>query len=130
MIMGLEIFGAMLVLTLAIVVLPMRYLRSITRKVLLELCDRSETGAEFWLRTSDVLAIAGSFMLVLIFVRPAADPVEAVRITLILALLGVFVTVMFVTSNIWRRVLTNAEAAAPSAALPDSAKPVSPWPAS
>ncbi len=127
--MELGFFCAMLALTLAIVVLPMRYLRGITRKVLLELCDRSETGAEFWLRTSDVLAIAGSFMLVLIFARPAADPVDAVRITLILALLGVFVTVMFVTSNIWRRVLTNTEAAAPATALPDAAKPANPWPA-
>jgi hypothetical protein len=98
-----NIFYAMLALTLAVVLLPLRYLRGATRHVLLDLCDRNEAGAEFWLRTADVLAIAGSLALVLIFGRPSDEPLEAVRITLILALAGVFVSVMFVSSNIWRR---------------------------
>jgi hypothetical protein len=91
-------------------------LRKITRQVLLELCDRDGTGAEFWLRTADVLAIAGSLILVLLFGRTTADPVEAVRMTLIMALAGVFVTVMFVASNIWRqatRVANRAVVAEP-----------------
>jgi hypothetical protein len=112
----LNLFYIMLALTVCIVLLPLTYLRKITRQVLLELCDRDGTGAEFWLRTADVLAIAGSLILVLLFGRTTADPVEAVRMTLIMALAGVFVTVMFVASNIWRqatRVANRAVVAEP-----------------
>jgi hypothetical protein len=106
-----NLFYVMLALTICVVLLPLTYLRKITRHVLLELCDRNGTGAEFWLRTADVLAIAGSLMLVLLFGRPNAGAIEAVRMTLILALAGVFITVMFVASNIWRQATRVADRA-------------------
>jgi hypothetical protein len=106
-----NLFYVMLALTICVVLLPLTYLRKITRQVLLELCDRNGTGAEFWLRTADVLAIAGSLILVLMFGRPTADAIEAVRMTLLLALAGVFVTVMFVASNIWRQATRVADRA-------------------
>jgi hypothetical protein len=107
-----SLFYVMLALTVGVVLLPLTYLRKFTRQVLLELCDRNGTGAEFWLRIADVLAIAGSLILVLLFGRPSANPTEAVRMTLMLALAGVFVTVMFVASNIWRQALRAADRAA------------------
>jgi hypothetical protein len=57
--MKLELFLSSLALTLAIVGTALIYLRGITRRVLEELCE-SGTGAEFWLRSADVLALAGS----------------------------------------------------------------------
>jgi hypothetical protein len=108
---AINLFYVMLALTICVVLLPLTYLRKITRHVLLELCDRNGTGAEFWLRTADVLAIAGSLILVLLFGRPNAGAIEAVRMTLILALAGVFITVMFVASNIWRQATRVADRA-------------------
>ena len=121
--MQIELFFVSLALTLTIVMLPMLYLRPVTRSVLMELCDRSEISAEFWLRTANVLALCGSLMLVLMFGKTNGDWVDAVRITLILALIGVFITVMFVSSNIWRRVSTAANAAT-NATLPTAPKAV------
>ncbi|MGL4576763.1 MAG: hypothetical protein ACRCV9_18390 [Burkholderiaceae bacterium] len=118
----LNLFYIMLALTVCIVLLPLTYMRKITRQVLLELCDRNGTGAEFWLRTADVLAIAGSLILVLIFGRPTADAIEAVRMTLIMALAGVFITVMFVASNIWRQATRAAGRALESLPEPNNAK--------
>lgn len=114
-----SVYYAMLLLTVLIVVLPLRYLRGITRQVLVDLCHRNGTGAEFWLRTADVLALAGALILVLIFTRPNADPVDLIRSTLIAALAGVFITVMFVASNIWRQALRVSNP--PPAAVVDEA---------
>jgi hypothetical protein len=101
--MTLNLFLASLGLTLAVVGTALLYLRSITRRVMRELCS-SDAGAEFWLRTADVLALAGSLILVLAFGGAAggSDPVVQLRLTLGLALAGVFVAVVLVSSNVWR----------------------------
>jgi len=98
-----EIFVTNLLLTVIVVTVAMLYLRRTTRQVIVELC-RSEAGAEFWLKSADILAYSGALMLVLIFGGGDADWVEALRMTLILALGGVFITVMFVARNVWRSV--------------------------
>ena len=111
--MTLELFLMSLALTLAVVGAALLYLRSITRRVLRELCP-SDAGAEFWLRTSDVLALAGSLILVLAFGGAAgstADAIVQLRLTLGLALAGVFIAVVLVSSNIWRN--AGASKAAP-----------------
>lgn len=114
--MTLELFLASLALTLGVVGAALLYLRGITRRVLRELCA-SDAGAEFWLRTADVLALAGSLILVLAFGGAAsADPVAQIRLTLGLALAGVFVAVVLVSSNVWRKVAVPAAAAAAEAA--------------
>lgn len=102
--MTLELFLTSLALTLAVVGAALLYLRGITRRVLRELCP-TDAGAEFWLRTADVLALAGSLILVLAFGGAAgstADAVVQLRLTLGLALAGVFVAVVLVSSNVWR----------------------------
>jgi hypothetical protein len=102
--MRIELFFTSLVVTVGVVGMALLYLREITRRVLEELCE-SDTGAAFWLRSADVLALAGSLVLVLAFGGAAGDdPVAHVRLTLGLALAGVFVTVLIVSSSVWRNV--------------------------
>lgn len=103
--MEITLFFATLGLCIAVVSLAMFYLRRTTRRVISELCQ-SDAGAEFWLRSADILAYSGSLMLVLIFgnATTTQDWVEAIRITLILTLGGLFLTVMFVARNVWKTV--------------------------
>jgi hypothetical protein len=105
------LFFSTLLFTVFVVAIAMLYLRRTTRHVIVELC-KSEAGAEFWLRSADILAYSGALMLVLIFGRStnAQDWVEAIRITLILTLAGVFMTVVFVAHNVWKTVATKAGA--------------------
>jgi hypothetical protein len=111
--MSLELFVVSLVLTLGTVGTALLYLRGITRQVLVDQC-RSDTGAEFWLRAADVLALAGSLILVLAFggALPDADWVQQLRLVLSLALAGIFVTVVMVASSVWRNLPTATATAA------------------
>lgn len=106
--MKLTLFFATLALSVLVVSIAMLYLRSTTRQVINELCQ-SNAAAEFWLRSADILAYSGSIMLVLIFGNASntEDVIEVIRLTLILTLGGLFVTVMFVARNVWRSVLPD-----------------------
>jgi hypothetical protein len=108
--MKLAFFSATLALCFTVVSVAMLYLRRTTRRVIGELCQ-SDAGAEFWLRGADILAYSGSLMLVLIFgnATTTQDWVEVVRITLILTLGGLFVTVTFVARNVWRTVVPQTK---------------------
>ena len=110
--MSLELFIVSLVLTLGTVGAALLYLRDITRRVLTAQCG-TDTGAEFWLRAADVLALAGSLILVLAFggVLPGAEWVQQLRLVLGLALAGIFITVVLVASSVWRAVPSAAAAA-------------------
>lgn len=103
--MKIALFFANLGLTVSIVAIAMYYLRRTTRQVINDLCH-SDAAAEFWLRSADILAYSGSVMLVLIFgnATTAQNLVEVIRVTLILTLSGLFITVMFVARNVWRAV--------------------------
>ena len=116
--MNVELFLTSLTLTLAIVGAALIYLRGITRRVLKELCA-SDAGAEFWLRTADVLALAGSLILVIAFggAASASDAVTQIRLALGLALSGVFIAVVLVSSNVWRNVAATSAPAAPKEAV-------------
>lgn len=103
--MKITLFFATLSLTVFVVSVAMLYLRRTTRRVINELCQ-SDAAAEFWLRSADILAYSGSIMLVLIFgnATNTEDLIEVIRVTLILTLGGLFITVMFVARNVWRSV--------------------------
>jgi hypothetical protein len=105
------LFFSTLLFAIVVVAFAMLYLRRTTRQVIVELC-KSEAGAEFWLRSADILAYSGALMLVLIFGNGAnsQDWVEAIRITLILTLAGVFLTVVFVAHNVWKTVVPKSGA--------------------
>lgn len=115
--MNVELFLTSLVLTLAVVGAALMYLRANTRRVLRELCA-SDVGAEFWLRTADVLALAGSLILVIAFGGAASpsDIVTQIRLTLGLALAGVFIAVVLVSSSVWRNVAASNAASSSEAA--------------
>ncbi len=104
--MKITLFFATLSLTVLVVTIAMLYLRRTTRRVINELCQ-SDAAAEFWLRSADILAYSGSIMLVLIFgnATNTEDLIEVIRVTLILTLSGLFITVMFVARNVWRSVV-------------------------
>lgn len=103
--MKIILFISTLAFTIGVVMIAMAYLRHTTRQVISELC-KSDAGAEFWLRSADILAYSGALILVLVFGNSTRteDWVEVLRITLILTLSGLFVTVMFVARNVWRTV--------------------------
>lgn len=107
--MKILMFALTLVLTIAVVSIATLYLRRTTRQVIVELC-KSDAGAEFWLRSADILAYSGALMLVLVFGNSTStqDLVDVLRLTLILTLSGIFVTVMFVARNVWRTVAPQA----------------------
>jgi hypothetical protein len=109
--MSIELFLSSLALTVITVGAALLYLRGITRRVLVAQCG-SDTGAEFWLRSADVLALAGSLILVLIFggAAPDADWVQQFRLVLGLAMAGIFATVMLVARTVWLRLPTAATA--------------------
>ena len=105
------LFVINLALTLSVVSLAMYYLRHTTRRVIAELCN-TDAAAEFWLRSTDVLAYSGAVFLVLMFGEyDTSDWVDSLRLTLILTLLGLFVTVIVAANNIWGRAEKLAVAA-------------------
>ena len=64
-------------------------------------------GSQIGLTEAEILALAGSLILVLAFGGAAgstADAVVQLRLTLGLALAGVFIAVVLVSSNVWRNV--------------------------
>jgi hypothetical protein len=103
------LFFSMLLFTISVVTVAMLYLRRTTRQVIVDLC-MSEAGAEFWLRSADILVYSGALMLVLLFgyTTTAHDWIDAIRLTLILTLGGIFITVMFVARNVWKTVSPKA----------------------
>ncbi len=103
--MSLDLFLLCLAVTLSTVGAAQLYLRAITRRVLVAQCG-TDTAAEFWLRAADVLALAGSLVLVLTFgaATPGADWVQQLRLVLGLALAGVFVAVVVVARSVWRSI--------------------------
>jgi len=107
--MNIELFITTLIVTMAVVAIAMLYLRHTTRKVIIELCQ-SESGADFWLRSADILGYSGALVLVLVFGGGSPDWVETLRMTLILSLSGVFLTVIFVATNVWRTVAPQMKA--------------------
>lgn len=102
--MTLHLFLLTLLVCIATVTVAMLYLRSATQNVIVELCG-TRAAANFWLRSADILAYSGSLMLVLIFSSSHTESVaETIRLSLILSLAGIFLTVAFVTKSIWKRV--------------------------
>jgi hypothetical protein len=97
-----------LALSMLTVLLPLYYLRPAIQRVLKAACKDNDTGAVFWLRAMDVLAYTGSLMLVLIFGKFDGDIQQTMRLTILLSLAGVFVSVLFVTANVWQVVVAPA----------------------
>jgi len=102
--MQFEYFIANLTVSVGVVAVAMLYLRHAARRVINEVCH-TDAAADFWLRSTDILAYSGALILVLMFGEySSTDWVESLRMTLMLTLLGLFFAVMFVANNVWKTV--------------------------
>ena len=101
--MTLDMFLTCLAVTAGVVIAALAYLRRAARRVAREFCE-SDAAADFWLRSADVLAVSGSLILVLTFGMrlDGIDWLQALRLSVGLALAGLFVSVMFISSRVWR----------------------------
>lgn len=111
--MDLSLFITCLLVAMTGPVIAIRYLRPILLRVLWELCP-SEAAAAFWLRCSYLLAVCGSVVLMLLWgdFSPNQPPVLVLRRTLLLLAGGIFVSVAFISRNVWLQVRTASQAAA------------------
>ncbi|MBN3788433.1 hypothetical protein [Burkholderia sp. Ac-20353] len=90
------------------------YLRVVTRRLLMDLCGTADR-AEFWVRVTTVLLVAGPLVLALIAARNPLDCQAddaiclevAVRQTLVFSLLGALAAVGVVASRIARYLPRN-----------------------
>ena len=99
------------VLTLVVAVLgpllAISYLKPILLVVLDALCVDplpGKVGAHFWIRSAYVLALAGTLVLALTFGEFHGSLLDALRRALWLAAAGSFVSIAFITRQVWRPV--------------------------
>lgn len=99
------------VLTLVVAVLgpllAISYLKPILLVVLDALCVDplpGQVGAHFWIRSAYVLALAGTLVLALTFGEFHGSLLDALHRALWLAAAGSFVSIAFITRQVWRPV--------------------------
>jgi hypothetical protein len=117
---ALALFLLSLVLAVAGPLLALHWLKPVLLPVLRSFCD-AEGGAEFWMRSVQLLALSGSLLLFLSFgtVDPGMSAVEVLRRTLWLVFVAVFISVALLARNVWTRVsglATGQDARPPSGA--------------
>lgn len=117
--MDTTIFLGSLFVAVVAPVIALRYIRPILFKVLRSLCD-GDGGAEFWIRCAYVLAICGTLLLVLLFgeFNPHAAPLVTLRRVLLLVLSGVFISIAFISKNVWKGVRQVLDGAVRTPATP------------
>lgn len=104
-----DVFNFILTLSLAVVgpVVAISYLRPILLRLLQSQCrdaGGAGEGAEFWVRSAYVLAIAGTLLLALSFGNYRADLLVALERALWLVAAGTFGTVAFIARQVWQPV--------------------------
>lgn len=104
--MNLDLFFLSLAIAAAAPLIAVHYMRPLLLRVINSLCDNAEGAGEFWVRSAYLLAVSGTMILMLMFgdFRSGANPVEMLRMTLLLVFCGVFVTIAFISGNVWRQV--------------------------
>ncbi|MBN3728678.1 hypothetical protein [Burkholderia sp. Ac-20379] len=108
-----------------------RYLRAVTRDLLIDLCG-TVGRADFWTRITMVMLVLGPLVLTLaLATSPAACSADdtlcvigALRMTVVWSLLGAIVPLIAIASRIARQVPVDANPAAPSPAVSQAAAPV------
>ena len=90
-------FLVSIAITLTVISAALLYLRSITHQVIVDLCQ-SEIGARFWLRSADIVALAGGLVLVMVFgdFSEGGNWLNSLRATLAASLLSLIITVVWV----------------------------------
>ena len=77
------------------------YLRVILRSMLLEVCDRQPQRAEFWVRMLDVMMLVAPLILTLLLGLDDGSAFLMLRRTLLLVLIGQFISLTVVARTIW-----------------------------
>jgi hypothetical protein len=95
-----DILNFAITLALAVVgpLLALRYLQPI---LLRSQCPEGGDGADFWLRSAQVLAVSGTLLLALSFGNYRAELLPALERALWLVAAGTFSTVAFITRQVW-----------------------------
>ena len=94
-------FALTLLLAAAGPVVALRYLEPILLKLLRSQCPEGGEGADFWMRSAYVLAVCGTVLLALSFGQYRGEAFDAVERALWLVAAGTFITVAFVTRQVW-----------------------------
>jgi len=89
--------GLAAVISLAVIA----YLRGILRSMLLELCDQQPQRAEFWVRLLDLMMLIAPVILVMLFGTNQGGAFVTLRQTLLLVLIGQFISLAVVGRAIW-----------------------------
>ena len=109
--MNTTLFSLSIVIALVGPVVAISYLRPILERVLRGLCA-ADGGAEFWIRCAYVLAVTGTMLLMLSFgsFEEGSRTVDTLRRSLWLVLLGIFVTIAFISKSVWAQVRATLDA--------------------
>lgn len=97
-------FALTLFIAIAGPILAISYLRPILVPVLDALCVApmpGAIGAQFWVRSAYVLAVAGTLVLSLLFGDFQGEPLAAVHRALLLAAGGCFISIALITRRVW-----------------------------
>lgn len=102
-------------------VIAIRYLQPILLVVLDALCNEplpGKAGAQFWLRSAYVLAVAGTLVLALTFGEFHGSLIDTLHRALWLAAAGSFISVALITRRVWAPVQRRLAAPPAAAAAP------------
>lgn len=112
-------FTLTLFIAIAGPILAISYMRPILVPVLDALCVEpmpGAIGAQFWVRSAYVLAVAGTLVLALLFGEFKGEPLAAVHRALLLAAGGCFISIAVITRRVWAPVQRRMNPPAPARA--------------
>lgn len=95
------LFASQIAVAVGVSLAVIVYLRSILRAMLLELCDRQPQRAEFWVRLLDVMMLIAPVILVMLFWNGLDSAALMLRRTLLMVLIGQFISLAVVGRTIW-----------------------------
>lgn len=85
-------------------IVAISYLRPILIPVLNAMCPDpmpGAAGAQFWMRSAYVLAVAGTLVLALLFGEFTGEPLNAIHRALLLTAGGCFVSIATIARRVW-----------------------------
>jgi hypothetical protein len=95
------LFASQIALAALISLAVINYLRRILRAMLLEICDQQPQRAEFWVRLLDMMMLIAPVILVMMFWDGQDGVAFMLRRTLLLVLIGQFISLAVVGRTIW-----------------------------
>ncbi|MFT7774651.1 hypothetical protein [Roseateles sp.] len=97
-------FTVTLIIAIVGPIVAISYLRPILIPVLNSMCPEplpGAAGAQFWVRSAYVLAVAGTLVLALVFGEFTGEPLTAIHRALLLTAAGCFVSIATIAQRVW-----------------------------